>query len=433
MSKESNNQPNLTEETEVQQAVEFTEKSANHTEPMSEEVEIARKDAKREVAVVKGEKSPKSGRGLALLALLVAVAVGAAGHYMTNRKFAEVEQQFAQKLNAVAQQNGGSIELPTFEQEKAQLNALKAETQQAQDRLNAVEEKYQQAAAELSRLQAQLDKVGAVPKVEPTLWLLSDAGFLLNNALRKMVLENDIETAKSLIVEAESILAEMQNKEISPILEALKDDLAKLNSLNDIDQNSLMQRLAQLANLVDDMPLLESETMDSSRQNDGVSDSVADWQSNLEKSANSFLNHFIRISDKKNALDRGFIAPNQEIYLRENIRLRLQIAILAVPRQQNELYKQSLDAVSTWVRSYFDVENANVAKFLKEMDDLMEQSIYVDAPNRLQSLELLEQHLNKPAKKLEKIQIESDKSLEQLKVEAPAEAEQSAEKPANAQ
>lgn len=95
----------------------------------------------------------------------------------------------------------------------------------------------------------------------------------------------------------------------------------------------------------------------------------------------------------------------------------MQIAILTVPRQQNELYKQSLDAVSTWVRSYFDVQNEYVKNFLSELDELMDKSIYVDAPNRLQSLELLEKLLNKPQKKLEKIQLESEKSLEQLKVD----------------
>ena len=63
------------------------------------------------------------------------------------------------------------------------------------------------------------------------------------------------------------------------------------------------------------------------------------------KSATSFLNHFIRISPKHGADRKELLAPNQDIYLRENIRLRLQLAIMAVPRQQNELYKQSLEAV----------------------------------------------------------------------------------------
>ena len=85
-----------------------------------------------------------------------------------------------------------------------------------------------------------------------------------------------------------------------------------------------------------------------------LSDSLSDWAENAEKSATSFLNHFIRISPKHGADRKELLAPNQDIYLRENIRLCLQLAIMAVPRQQNELYKQSLEAVASWIRSYFD-------------------------------------------------------------------------------
>lgn len=354
----------------------------------------------------------RGGTGIALLALLVAIAVGAAGHFMTNRKFAEVEQQLS--LIKPTQQ---AIELPNFDNERAQLETLQKAHQADTARISELEQQQLNYEKQIQSLKAQIEKLGANTQIEPIIWLLSDADFLLNNALRKMVLENDIETAKTLIVEAENVLGEIKTDEVVPVMAALKDDLAKLNALNEIDQNSLMQRLAQLANLVDEMPLLENDLAGNSADDSNVSDSVADWQTNLEKSANSFLSHFIRVSDKKNATDKGFIAPNQEIYLRENIRLRLQIAILTVPRQQNELYKQSLDAVSTWVRSYFDVQNEYVKNFLSELDELMDKSIYVDAPNRLQSLELLEKLLNKPQKKLEKIQLESEKSLEQLKVD----------------
>lgn len=50
--------------------------------------------------------------------------------------------------------------------------------------------------------------------------------------------------------------------------------------------------------------------------------------------------------------------PNQDVYLRENIRSRLLVAAQAVPRHQEETYKQALDNVSTWVRAYYDT-NAN--------------------------------------------------------------------------
>lgn len=385
------------------------------------------------------EKQKSSGKGIAILALLIALGIGGAGYYFGSQKLTALSQQIAaldSKQNQQATQT--AIELPTFDAEKAQLAELQKNYQASLTKISTLEQEQSVYAQKINALQQQLQQLGAVPKVEPTVWLLADADFLLNNALRKMVLDNDIDATKSLLIEADNVLTQVSDSNILPVREAIKSDLNQLAGLNDVDQNSFMQRLGQLANRVDDMPLLDHTSGEPMEETD-VSDSVADWEQNIERSATSFLNHFIRISDKNSAHDKVFIAPNQEVYLRENIRLRLQIAILAVPRQQNELYKQSLEAVGTWVRSYFDVENDNVKAFLKELDDLAEQSIYIDAPTQLQSLILLEKLLNKAPKVVEKVDIEAEKTLptpaEMPKTPetSPAEPTPATEQPASAQ
>ena len=228
--------------------------------------------------------------------------------------------------------------------------------------------------------------------------------------MRKLVIDSDVDTAKSLLLEADNALSNVTNPQVALIRNAIKADLVSLNSVNQVDQNALMQRLTGLANNLDDLPMVDNDSLEAQTSNE-VSDSIDDWQQNIEKTANSFLDHFIRVSDKNKADEKAFIAPNQEVYLRENIRLRLQIAILAIPRQQNELYKKSLEAVGTWVRSYFDTQNENVKNFLKELDDLSEQSIYIDVPEELQSLTLLNEMLKKAPQKVEKIEIKEEKDL----------------------
>jgi uroporphyrin-3 C-methyltransferase len=84
------------------------------------------------------------------------------------------------------------------------------------------------------------------------------------------------------------------------------------------------------------------------------------------------------------------LAPNQDIYLRENIRARLLVAAQAVPRHQDETYRQSLDNVSTWVRAYYDTNDATTKGFLDELEGLSQQSINMDIPQTLQSQPLLE-------------------------------------------
>lgn len=430
----------ISEPDDVQQAVRSSEHFAKDTETMAdaqnepkrkeEQVEDKMEQTEIQPTSLETEKKQKSGgSGMAVLALLIALGVGGAGYFFGQQKFASVEEQLTkaqQQIQQLSQQainapGQTAIEIPNFDAEKAQIAKLVGEHQQTLELIRYLEREQANDAKQINGLQTQLQKLGSAPQAEPTAFLLSDADFLLTNALRKVVIDNDIETAKSLLVEADSVLSQVNEPNIAAMREAIKADLNTLATLNKVDQNNIMQRLAQLANLVDDMPMLDHEQQLAVQESNEVSDSLADWQKNIEKSADSFLSHFIRVSDKKQAQDKAFIAPNQEIYLRENIRLRLQIAILTVPRQQNELYKQSLEAVSSWVRSYFDVQNENVKLFLKEVDDLIEQSIYIDAPNHLQSPTLLKQRLNRAEPAVKKIELEVDKAVEQLKIEQPAE------------
>jgi uroporphyrin-3 C-methyltransferase len=45
-----------------------------------------------------------------------------------------------------------------------------------------------------------------------------------------------------------------------------------------------------------------------------------------------------------------------------------------VPRHQEETYKQALDNVSTWVRAYYDTDDATTKAFLEEVDKLSQQT-----------------------------------------------------------
>lgn len=84
------------------------------------------------------------------------------------------------------------------------------------------------------------------------------------------------------------------------------------------------------------------------------------------------------------------LAPNQDVYLRENIRSRLLVAAQAVPRHQEETYRRALENVSTRVRAYYDTDDATTKAFLDEVDQLSQQSISMNVPDTLQSQTILE-------------------------------------------
>ena len=382
----------------------------------------------------------KSGTGLSLLAILIALGVGGAGYYFGQQQVDE----FQQKLTALEAQinNKTVVSAPTQDVkfDTTQLAQLESANKVTQDKIAQVEELINAKSHELVGLQSQINKVSAQANAQqPTDWLFSEADFLLNNALRKLVLDNDVDTAVSLLKLADETLAKVNNSQSAAIRSAINQDLKQLLSVAGVDQNAVMQKLSQLANTVDELPVLDVNFGDDQNATK-LSDSLSDWAENAEKSATSFLNHFIRISPKHGADRKELLAPNQDIYLRENIRLRLQLAIMAVPRQQNELYKQSLEAVASWIRSYFDTNAEVTQSFLKSVDELSEVSIYVDVPSQLQSLSMLDKYLNRTPLDVQKVEIEAEKAVdnsprkEEVKPapEAKAEEPKAEEKPAEA-
>lgn len=382
----------------------------------------------------------KSGTGLSLLAILIALGVGGAGYYFGQQKVDE----FQQKLTALETQinNKTVVSAPAQEVkfDTTQLAQLESANKATQNKIAQVEELINAKSHELVGLQSQINKVSAQANAQqPTDWLFSEADFLLNNALRKLVLDNDVDTAVSLLKLADETLAKVNNSQSAAIRSAINQDLKQLLSVAGVDQNAVMQKLSQLANTVDELPVLDVNFGDD-QNTTKLSDSLSDWAENAEKSATSFLNHFIRISPKHGTDRKELLAPNQDIYLRENIRLRLQLAIMAVPRQQNELYKQSLEAVASWIRSYFDTNAEVTQSFLKSVDELSEVSIYVDVPSQLQSLSMLDKYLNRTPLDVQKVEIEAEKAIdnsprkEEVKPapEAKAEEPKAEEKPAEA-
>lgn len=394
------------------QSNDITEQVSDTPEIVVEKTEAKQSD---EQPVLQQTIVKKNGTALSLLAILIALGVGGAGYYIGQQQVTD----FQKKLIVLENQVGESASRVTANEKNEQVSQLESGLKAMQEKVIQLEEFNKSKTEEITTLQAQIKQVSQLASAQqPNDWLFSEVDFLLNNALRKLILDNDVDTAISLLKLADETLVKINNTQANSVRNAINQDLKKLLSLSSVDQNSVMQKLSQLANTVDELQVL-NVNFDDTTENNKLSDSIEDWQQNVEKSATSFLNHFIRISPKQNSNKKELLAPNQDIYLRENIRLRLQLAIMAVPRQQNELYKQSLEAVSSWVRSYFDTNAEVTQNFLKLVDGLTDTSIYVDVPEQLKSLTLLDKYLNRTALDLQKVEIEADKAIDTMpKVEA---------------
>ena len=241
------------------------------------------------------------------------------------------------------------------------------------------------------QLDEMQQKVAAISGTDSKTWLLAQSDFLVKLAGRKLWSDQDVTTAAALLKSADASLADMNDPSLIAARRAITEDIASLSAVSQVDYDGIILKVNQLANQVDNLRLADNNTDDSPMDNDDseLSASLSEWRVNLQKSWQNFMDSFITIR-RRDETAVPLLAPNQDIYLRENIRAQLLSASQAVPRHQDETFKQALDNVSTWVRAYYDTDDAATKTFLDEIDKLSQQSISMNIPETLQSQPILE-------------------------------------------
>ncbi|PNK62649.1 uroporphyrinogen-III C-methyltransferase [Pantoea sp. FDAARGOS_194] len=319
------------------------------------------------------------GMVLGAVAIVIALATGA-GLYLNGKHQAELQaqanQSLSDKLNALQQQAGS---------DKQQL------TQQLSSAQSALNDARTQQAATAKELEALREKVATISSNDVNAWLVSQADYLVKLAGRKLWSDQDVTTAAALLKSADASLADMNDPSVTSVRRALTQDISTLSSIDQIDYDGIILKLNQLSNGVDNLRLADNDSDDAPMDSDSgeLTSSLREWRQNLVKSWHNFMDDFITIRRRDNTA-QPLLAPNQDVYLRENIRSRLLIAAQAVPRHQDEIYKQSIDTVSSWVRAWYDTNDPATKAFLAQLDELSQQSINMNLPDNLESQPLID-------------------------------------------
>lgn len=327
------------------------------------------------------KKKAGNKTSLALSAIAIAIAIAAGiGLYGLNK-------QQATRQNATTSELASQVAALQKAQEN-QKSELEGVIKQQADQLNEAKHQQETLAKQLDELQ---QKVAVISGSDAKTWLLAQADFLVKLAGRKLWSDQDVTTAAALLKSADASLADMNDPSLIGARRAITDDIATLSAVSQVDYDGMILKVNQLANQIDNLRLADNNDDDSpmDADSDELSSSISEWRVNLQKSWQNFMDSFITVR-RRDETAVLLLAPNQDIYLRENIRSRLLVAAQAVPRHQEETWKQSLDNVSTWVRAYYDTDDATTKAFLDEVDKLSQQSITMTVPETLQSQALLE-------------------------------------------
>ena len=350
-------------------------------EKSSAVVEETREAVETTSQPVNTEKKSKNSTALILSAVAIAIALAAGvGLYGWGK-----QQATTQTATSDALANQLTALQKAQESQKAELEGI------IKQQATQLDEATRQQATLVKQLDEVQQKVATISGSDAGTWLLAQADFLVKLAGRKLWSDQDVTTAAALLKSADASLADMNDPSLITARRAITEDIASLSAVSQVDYDGIILKVNQLSNQIDNLQLADNNDDDSPMDSDGteLSSSLSEWRVNLQKSWQNFMDSFITIR-RRDETAVPLLAPNQDIYLRENIRSRLLVAAQAVPRHQEETYKQALDNVSTWVRAYYNTDDATTTAFLDDIDKLSQQNITMNVPDKLESQPILE-------------------------------------------
>lgn len=222
---------------------------------------------------------------------------------------------------------------------------------------------------------------------EDRVWQSAEIEYLLRMANQRLQLERDVGGALALLETADRRLQEVDDPALLPVRREIASEISSLEGVPEVDESGLYLRLAALADRLDALPLSQELEGQTARQ-DSENAFSGGWREQLSR-LGSQLQGLITVRRHDEPLE-ALVTPAQESYLRQNVRLLIEQAQLALMNDNGELYSESLNRAQSLVSSYFRSDDEQVSQFVARLGELADRDISPELPDISGSTNALE-------------------------------------------
>lgn len=227
-------------------------------------------------------------------------------------------------------------------------------------------------------------------------WTLAEVEQILLIASQQLQLAGNVKAALIALQSAENRLQRIDQAQLASLRKVIEKDIEKLKALPFADIAGISERLDRLAAAVDELPLAQNARP---RDRQSADEPGAAPENNrfiaVLRSAWGEFKDLIRI-ERIAQPPPPLLSANESFFLRENLRLRLLSARLALLARDRTSFEADLKAASDWLNSYFDARDKAVTNALAGLRQLLETDITVELPTISDSLEAVRNY--KPAR-----------------------------------
>jgi len=319
--------------------------------------------------------SPWRGFTVAMLVALAALGVAAWQWYDGRSEIGALRQELAKKLADTDVQNKQSRLVAeqvreAMSEAQVKLGVLESRLAESQSHQIALEALYQ----ELSRNRDE--------------WAYAEVEQSLFTASQQLALAGNLKGALIALQMADTRLQRMNRPQHTALRKAINHDIERLKAAPHVDTVAISARLDTLVSQVDKLPLAMEARPQPEPPAAVQKQTESDWWTRFWRETWSELKQLVRVQQ----IDRAevpLLSPAQSYFLRENLKLRLIGARLALLARDAASYKADLKAARDWLARYYDTRNNNVAYALGLLRNLHDAEVGIETPDISGTLEAM--------------------------------------------
>lgn len=290
------------------------------------------------------------------------------------RRVSDADAQ-AREGRAVARQNQEALQALA-----AKVGALEAQLAESQSQQLALDAMYQELSRSRDeRIVAEVEQAVAI-------------------AAQQLQLAGNVEAALIALAGADARLARAAQPQFLPMRKLITRDIERLRAAPTADVPGMAMKLEGVVAAVDAMPLAFEQRPAAAKGTDApnaqkkgaAAPAAPGFWERLGREAWAELRQMIRIERTDGGLtDPGLLSPQQAFFLRENLKLRLVSARLALLARDGRSFREDMRQARDWLERYFDGRAKPVQAALATVKALGGADVAVEPPRLDETLAAL--------------------------------------------
>jgi uroporphyrin-III C-methyltransferase len=272
------------------------------------------------------------------------------------------------------------------------LEQLKSDTE-------ALRENQESAGSELDDIKSNQDSIrAALDKIQNDLsrhrtdWQLAESEQLLVIANNRLQLARDVRSALAALRAADAQLNQVANPSLLPVRREMAREIAALEAIDKVDVGGISLKLGSLAESADRLPVAPEMSRRAQAMLDNKVAAIdvpgnGGWRTSARNLWQDMLS-LVRVRTDLTT-QRPLLPPEQEYFLRENLKLMLFGAQAALLQGNAAVFQQNIKNAEQLLKDYYDTNTQVVIGMQTELEKMRTSKLVAELPDISRSLATL--------------------------------------------